>query len=162
MNGSKGNAAFNASEMPERRDIVLNLNTARRMLPLVQRVVGDILADRKTLDRLQPEQDRLDRHRRDLVWQERQRRYQVHDEVSVIERHLSASLDELGTLGVTMLEPETGRIGFPTLVNDRRAFFSWQPGEETLTSWHFAEETAARPIPASWWKISEASMSASN
>src|SRR5580704_13989015 len=109
MNGSKGNAAFNASEMPERRDIVLNLNTARRMLPLVQRVVGDILADRKTLDRLQPEQDRLDRHRRDLVWQERQRRYQVHDEVSVIERHLSASLDELGTLGVTMLEPDTGR-----------------------------------------------------
>jgi hypothetical protein len=62
------------------------------------------------------------------VWQERQRRYQVHDEVGVIERHLSASLDELGTLGITMLEPETGRIGFPTLVNDRRAFFSWQPG----------------------------------
>jgi hypothetical protein len=162
MNGSKGNAAFNASEMPERRDIVLNLNTARRMLPLVQRVVDDILADRKVLVRLQPEQDRLDRHKRDLVWQERQRRYQVHEEVGSIERHLSASLDELGALGVTMLEPETGRVGFPTLVNDRRAYFSWQPGEDTLISWHFAEETAERPIPASWWKISEASMSASN
>ena len=162
MNGSKGNAAFNASEMPERRDIVLNLNTARRMLPLVQRVVGDILADRKSLDRLQPEQDRLDRHRRDLVWQERQRRYQVHEEVAQAERHLTAASEELSALGVTVLDPDAGRVGFPTLVNDRRAFFSWKPGQETLTSWHFAEEIADRPIPMSWWKVSEASMSAKN
>jgi hypothetical protein len=162
MNGSTGNAAFNASEMPQRRDIVLNLNTARRMLPLVQRVVEDIRADRRALERLQPEQDRLDRHKRELVWQERQRRYQVHEELASVERHLSAALDELSTLGLTLLDADTGRIGFPTLVNDRRAFFSWQPGEETLTAWHFAEETAGRPIPASWWKISEASMSASN
>jgi hypothetical protein len=162
MNGSKGNAAFNTSEKPERRDFVLNLNTARRMLPLVQRVVGDILADRKILDRLQPEQDRLDRHKRELVWQERQRRYQVHEEVNTAERHIQAALEELSSLGISLLEPETGRIGFPTLVNDQRAFFSWQPGEETLASWHFAEETAARPIPASWWKISESSMGATN
>jgi hypothetical protein len=162
MNGSKGNAAFNASEMPERRDTVLNLNTARRMLPLVQRVVGDILADRKILDRLQPEQDRLDRHKRDLVWQERQRRYQVHEEVAWVEQHMLTALDELTNLGVSLLEPSTGRVGFPTLVNDRRAFFSWQPGEETLTSWHFAEETTSRPIPPSWWKITETSMSAAN
>src|SRR4051794_35462084 len=84
MNGSKGNAAFNA-EMPERRDIVFNLNTANRMLPLVQRVVDDILADRKAIRRLEPEQNRLDRQRRDLVWQERQRRYKVHDEVASVE-----------------------------------------------------------------------------
>jgi hypothetical protein len=162
MNGSKGNAAFNASEKPERRDIVLNLNIARRMLPLVQRVVGDILADRQLLDRLQPEQERLDRHKRDLVWQERQRRYQVHEEVACAERHLHAALEELIALGIALLEPEVGRVGFPTLVNDRRAYFSWQPGEETLMSWHFAEESAARPIPASWWKVSEASLSGKN
>src|SRR5262249_51410286 len=44
MNGSKGNAAFNASELPEGRDAILSLNTAVRMLPLVQRVVDDILS----------------------------------------------------------------------------------------------------------------------
>jgi hypothetical protein len=162
MNGSKGNAAFNASERPERRDIVLNLNTAQRMLPLVQRVVDDVLADRKVLDRLQPEQDRLDRHKRELVWQERQRRYQVHEEIARAEHHLSVALEELNILGVLLLEPDTGRVGFPTLVNDRRAFFSWQPGEVTLSSWHFAEETAARPIPPAWWKVAEISMSAKN
>jgi hypothetical protein len=162
MNGSKGNAAFNASEMPERRDIVLNLNTANRMLPLVRRVVDDILIDLKAIDRLQPEQDRLDRHKRDLVWVERQRRYQVHEEIAGAERHLQHAIEELQTLGVTLLEADTGRVGFPTLVNDRKAYFSWRPGEEGLSSWHFAEETTCRPIPAAWWKVTDTSLSGKN
>jgi len=162
MNGSKGNAAFNASEMPEGREAILNLNTAHRMLPLVQRVVDDILAGRKVLERLAPEQAQLDRQRRDLVWQERQRRYRIHEEVAAAEQHVQNAVEELQALGLTVLEPDLGRIGFPTLVNDRRAYFSWQPGEETLNSWHFAEETASRPIPPQWWKVEESSFSGRN
>jgi hypothetical protein len=162
MNGSTDNAAFNASEMPERRDIVLNLHTARRMLPLVQRVADDIVISHKVLERLQPEQQRLDRHKRDLVWLERQRRYQVHEEIRVANARLQGALEELRDLGLTLLEPETGRIGFPTLVNDRRAFFSWQPGEETLHSWQFAEEMVRRSIPSAWWKVEETSLSGKN
>src|SRR5688572_13472048 len=137
MNGSTGNAASNAPERPERRDTVMNLTTARRMLPLVERVIRDILEQQKMIDHLQPEQERLDRHRRDLVWQERQRRYQVRDEVTAAEIHLRGALDELQTLGLSLLDADHGRVGFPTLVNDRRAFFSWQPGEEGIRSWHF-------------------------
>src|SRR5271170_7753019 len=129
MNGSKGNAAFNASEKPERRTLVLNLNTAHRMLPLVQRVVGDILANRKALVRIQPEMARLDRQKRDLAWQERQRRYLVHEEAGASDRHLTDALEELDGLGLSILDSDIGRVGFPTLVNDRRAFFTWQPGE---------------------------------
>src|SRR4051794_11391445 len=88
MNGSKGNAASNASELPDRREIVFNLNTANRMLPLVQRVVDDILTSRKALIKLEPERARLDRQKRDLVWQERQRRYLVHAEVAAVDQHL--------------------------------------------------------------------------
>ena len=152
MNGSKGNAAFNASEMPEGRDIVLNLNTANRMLPLVQRVVDDILISHQTIDRLQPELDRLDRHKRDLVWLERQRRYQVSEEVAAAERKLGEAVEELSILGVTLLEAGSGRIGFPTLVNDRRAYFSWHLGEDRLQNWRFADEDIDRPIPPSWLK----------
>jgi len=53
-------------------------------------------------------------------------------------------------LGLTLLDAEIGRVGFPTLVNDRRAYFSWRPGEEGLHSWHFAEESMCRPIPSAW------------
>jgi hypothetical protein len=162
MNGSKGNAASNASELPDRRDIVFNLNVAYRMLPLVKRVVDDILIDRKALAAMEPERARLDRQKRDLVWQERQRRYQVHAEVANVEQHLQDALDELRDLGVTVLDQAAGQVGFPTLVNDMRAYFTWQPGEETLISWQFAEETGSRPIPQVWWKVAETSLSGKN
>jgi hypothetical protein len=152
MNGSRGNAASDAPEKPARREIVLNLTTARRMLPLVQRVVEDILLSQRDLIRLQPEQDRLDRNRRTLAWPDRQRRYQLREEIAAAERHLTDAVEELEALGLVLLDNDRGRIGFPTLVNNRAAFFSWQPGEEAVTTWHFAEETTRRPIPASWFK----------
>jgi hypothetical protein len=150
MNGSTGNKAFDASEKPERSEVFLSLNTAQRMLPLVQRIVEDILIYQRTLDHLQPEHDRLERKRRTLGWPERQRRYALGEEVAAAEGGLQNAFEEMQALGVSLLDPETGRAGFPTLVNDRRAFFTWQPGEETLRSWHFAGETLCRPIPSAW------------
>jgi hypothetical protein len=158
MSGSTENTAYNASDRPERREAAMNLVTARRMLPLVQRIVDDILADNKNLARLQPEQNRLDEQRRDLRWPERQRRYQLREEIVALEGHLRDAIGELHNLSLTLLDATIGRVGFPTIVNDRRAFFSWRPGEEAIRSWHFAEETTCRPIPASWLKVGDISM----
>jgi len=158
MSGFPGNTASNASERPDRRETAMNLLTARRMLPLVQRIVEDILSDQKSLERLQPEQERLERHRRDLRWPERQRRYQIQEEITGLERRLQDAASELQGLALALLDARAGRIGFPTIVNDRRAYFSWRPGEDTIRSWHFAEETACRPIPASWLKVGDISL----
>src|SRR5262245_59166246 len=158
MSGFPGNTASNASERPDRRETAMNLLTARRMLPLVQRIVEDILTDQKALKRLQPEQERLQRQRRELCWPERQRRYQLQEEITNLERHLQEALLELQGLALTLLDGRSGRIGFPTIVNDRRAYFSWRPGEDTIRSWHFAEETVCRPIPASWLKVGDISL----
>src|SRR5439155_2571937 len=111
MSGFPGNTASNASERPDRHETAMNLLTARRMLPLVQRIVADILADQKSLERLQPEQERLDRQRRDLRWPERQRRYQLHEEITGLERHLEDAVQELQTLAVALLDPRAGRLG---------------------------------------------------
>jgi len=158
MSGFPGNTASNASERPDRRETAMNLLTARRMLPLVQRIVEDILTDQKALERLQPEQERLQRQRRELCWPERQRRYQLQEEITNLERHLQEALLELQGLALTLLDGRSGRIGSPTIVNGRRAYFSWRPGEDTIRSWHFAEETVCRPIPASWLKVGDISL----
>ncbi len=147
MNGSKGYQASDASEKPE---VVLSLRMVQRMLPLVQRIVDDILTRQRNLSRLLPEESRLDRERRQLDWPARQRRYRLKEEVAGVEHDLQGAKDELGELGVTLLDCERGRVGFPTMVNNRRAYFSWQPGDESLHSWHFAEECTCRPIPQAW------------
>lgn len=152
MNGSKGYRASDAGEKPDRGEVVLSLKTVQRMLPLVQRIVEDFLKNQRALLRLQPEEEMLDRNKRTLAWPERQRRYRLKEELASVESSLVGARAELEELGVVVLDTDLGRVGFPTMVNNRKAYFSWQPGEDTLHSWHFAEETTCRPIPPAWLK----------
>lgn len=149
MNNSQGDRATGAVETPT---VVFSLKTVYTMLPLVRSILADIQASQQRLQRLQPEQLRLERQKRNLDWPQRQRRYQLQDEINAAERLVAEAKDELGSLGVVLLDAESARAGFPTMVNNRRAFFSWCPSEDGLHSWHFAEETTCRPIPPAWLK----------
>jgi hypothetical protein len=152
MSGPNETRASEAFEKRGNHDRILTWVAANRMLPLVQRIVADLIACQHRLARLQPEKERLDRHRHDLSWPERSRRYQLDDEIASDERALRGAFLELDALGLSLLNGETGRVGFPTLVNKRRAFFSWLPGEEVLSFWQYADDDERRPIPASWTK----------
>jgi hypothetical protein len=158
MSGSKGFRTPDASDKPERPETNLSLKTVQRMLPLVQRIVDDILASHKALERLLPEEELLDRRKRVLDWPQRQRRYAIKDEMANADTSLQNAMSELRDLGVALLDEELGRVGFPTVVNNRRAYFSWHAGEDGLHSWQFADEDLTRPIPLAWLK--ELSLSA--
>jgi hypothetical protein len=150
MKESAEDRASDASELAGRREIVLNLGTARRMLPLVARIVADFLGLQRRRQQLTAEQESLDRERHTLAWPQRQRRYEVHEELMGVERQLSEARAELELLGVALIEASEGRVGLPTVVNGHLAFFSWKPGDEGLRYWHFAGELVRRTIPASW------------
>ncbi len=156
---STGNRASGASKRPSRRERIMTLTTARKMLPLIQRIVKDFLDLHKQLDKILPEQKRLERHRRDLSWPERRRRYILADEVKAIEKQLEEAFQELHQLGVAIIDAGLGRVGFPTLVNNRPAYFAWWPGEVDITNWHFSTESRCRTIPESWVEADNASMS---
>ena len=144
------NRATNPAGKPRKKDIALDLTTARQMLPLVRSIVTDNVSSRTTLDRLAPEQERLDRHRRDLAWQERQRRYQLRDEIAAAEKSLVSAVGELTALGVSLLDAEAGEVDFPTKSNGRPAAYNWKLGEEAVRFWHYAGEEQRRPIPTDW------------
>jgi hypothetical protein len=152
MSGTKGFRTPDASDKPERGETNLNLKTVQRMLPLVQRIVDDILASNKAVERLQPQERALDRQKRVLDWPERQRRYHIKEDLAEADMSLQNALVELRELGVVLLDGDLGRVGFPTIVNNRRAYFSWRPGEDGLHSWQFADEDVTRPIPMAWLK----------
>ncbi len=149
MKSSKGDRATDTHDSPE---VAFSLKAAHNMRPLVRRVVEDIQKRQRAFQALEPEQTRLDRQKRNLDWPQRQRRYQLQDDLAKAERDLAEVREELAGLGVVLFDDEAGRVGFPTMVNNRRAFFSWQLGEDGLHNWHFAEEDACRPIPTAWLK----------
>lgn len=152
MSGSRSYPTSDASESPERGEVVLSLKTVHKMLPLVQQIAQDLVNIHASAARLLPEEERLDRDRRSLDWPARQRRYEVKEELARSERELEVAHAELRDLGVVVLDDLLGRVGFPTLVNNRRAYFSWVLGEDGLHTWRFADEDVDRPIPASWLK----------
>jgi hypothetical protein len=154
MNGSAKNGA-NSQKKPDRNAPLFNLAGARQMLPLVRRVVGDIVRHQHELARLQPEQEQLDRARRTLPWPERSRRYQLREEIAALETQLRLAVMELKELGVDLLDAAFGRVGFLTAVNGHRAFFSWQPDEDSVHYWHFEGEGGRRPIPVHWVQETE-------
>jgi hypothetical protein len=144
------NRATNPAGKPRKKDIALDLSTAKQMLPLVKSIVNDIVFSRQAITKLTPEQERLERHRRDLVWLERQRRYQVKDEIAAAEKMLNSALSELMGLGVNLMDDEAGEVDFPTKINGRSAAFTWKFGEDSLRNWHYNGEEQLRPIPKDW------------
>jgi hypothetical protein len=143
--------ASNSSKSSSRTEVVLDLPTVSKMLPLVQRIVDELMAIEQQHGHLLTEQESLDRNRRNLSWPERKRRYDIQDDINRAERGRRDLVSELETLGISVIDPTFGRIGFPTIVNTKPAYFSWQPGEEEVVFWHFAGDTnKRRPIPASW------------
>jgi hypothetical protein len=155
MRDSTENRASGSFEKSSGESVTFTWTTAHRMLPLVGRVVADILEHEKQLAQLQAEKVRLDRKRHSLAWPERSRRYVLQEEVQSADKHLRDVRAELEVLGVALIDAREGLVGFPTMVNDRPAFFSWRPGETELLYWNFADETERQPIPAHWTKPPE-------
>lgn len=150
MNGFTGHQASDASETSGHNGLVLTWAAAQSMLPLVRQIVADILRHGERLASLRPEKGRLDRARLSLAWPERRRRYQLTEEIGHAEAALSAARAEMDGLGLALIDADLGQVGFPTIVNNRRAYFSWRPGDDDLGYWHFNEGTQRRRVPESW------------
>ena len=150
MSNNSPKRAFGSSAKSKRKEVNLDLTTARSMLPLVKSIVEDIIHIQEKLHKLQPEQENLERHRRDLVWQERERRYQIEEELSAASKKLKEAVTELSQLGLSLVDVYKGCVAFPTRINGRSAIFSWQKGEENVNYWSYEEEELRRPIPNDW------------
>jgi len=159
MNGFTENRAPGAYERPGPNDLLLTWGASHAMLPLVGRIVTDIMHGHAQLAQLRPEQERLDSQRRTLSWPERSRRYQIQEELAAVEKDLRQAYTELEGLGVAVLHGPSGLVGFPTKVNERRAFFSWRPGEEDIVFWNFAGDPVRHAVLESWTKTPPATKS---
>ena len=146
MSESRSYSTSDASENPERIEVILSLPTVQKMLPLVRHIAADILAQHSAVERMQPEEARLDRRKRELDWPGRQRRYQIKEELAA-----DARLQAARRVARTSRASTTAGLAFRRW-STIAGIFSWHPGEDALHSWQFADEDVQRPIPAAWFK----------
>lgn len=152
MNSSP-NRASNSAGKSKRKTVSLDYTTASQMIPLVRGIVTDIVAASRKLAELAPEQESLDRNRRALTWEKRQRRYTIGDEIANVERALAGAVSELDSLGLGLADRTAGAVDFPTRINGRPAAFAWNLGEDQLGFWRYTGEDLRRPIPADWQPV---------
>jgi hypothetical protein len=118
---------------------------ARSMLPLLRLIVADISLSHRELT------DRRSHLRRMLRSHQGKARYQVYDQ-EIVEmqkeladeaRHLDDYISELERLGVILRSAHEGIVDFPTSIDDRRAFFTWQMGQDDVSDFHWHDESTA-------------------
>lgn len=125
------------------------VDDANKMLPLVRRIVSDVVRDYmrwqdkvkefeaaaaiRTLDTPGGDADRLEREAQDIA------------------REIDGYIAEITQLGVQMKGFDTGLVDFPGELDGRPILLCWQLGEENVQYWH--EEDAGfigrQPLPES-------------
>lgn len=122
---------------------------ANRALPLVRRIVADLVAchgewqdavsafeyatTRSSADKPDPDAERLQKH------------------ALVKAAEVQGFVSELKELGIECRSVETGLVDFPGELDGRPVHFCWQHGEETVSHWHDvgAGFSGRQPLPDS-------------
>ncbi|MGA2496529.1 MAG: DUF2203 domain-containing protein [Tepidisphaeraceae bacterium] len=123
-----------------RRRKHFSLAEANRSLPLVSRIVRDIV---------QYHQAAVDSHvHMESAATARQIRDCRENMESSLER-MQEYVDELTKLGVELKDPETGLVDFPGVHQGREVWLCWRLGEEKVEFWHELQAGFAKRQPAS-------------
>ena len=128
---------------------LFSIEQARAMLPLLRLIVTDISLSHRELT------ERKSNLRRMLRRNEGKARFQVYDsEITEIQEdlksetsHLENYVSELEQLGVILRSAHDGIVDFPTVIDDRPAYYTWQMEQQDIVDFHRADETTADRKP---------------
>jgi len=111
------------SSRPRRR---FSLEQANRSLPLVQRVVTDIVLTREEATRLQSKLE-------EAAGKEHKR---VQEDLDLAIEHLEDFVDELTEIGCELKDYRMGLVDFTGRHLGRDVCLCWKLGEEQIGYWH--------------------------
>jgi hypothetical protein len=106
---------------------------ATRMLPLIKKIVSDLLQTGRDIQSLQLKNEPGDK------------------ELDALVSRLNDLMDELSELGCDFKDWnfELGLVDFPAIIDNREVFLCWRSDEETLAYYHglYDGYTGRQPIP---------------
>lgn len=111
---------------------LFTLDDANRMLPLIRRILEDVVRVHHTLT------ERENRLARDQVARKLHREEVEAIEESIDEdrQELAGYINELSDLGVILKAIDLGAVSFPATYRGRLVFLSWKLGEPSVGYWH--------------------------
>ena len=110
------------------RKIPFTLSEANRALPLVTRIVRDIVQCHQASTEIQ--------RRIDVFGEDSPKSAELLKRRDNLLDQMVSYADELAFIGVELKDPETGLVDFPSRLDDRDIYLCWRLGEESVSHWH--------------------------
>jgi hypothetical protein len=120
---------------------------ANRTLPLVRKIVGDIVNEHRRWREAILELDLVSQsaHPEDHL----ARADELNREVVALSRELDGYQRELSDLGIQLKDPRLGLVDFPSDIGGRRVLLCWRLGEPEVQFWHETDAGYAGRQPLS-------------
>lgn len=126
---------------------LFTVDHANRTLPLVRRIVEDIVREHRRWQEKIVELDLLvSGARADMP---DARAVALEREVQTIARDIDQFQGELETLGIQLKDRRIGLIDFPSEMDGRRVLLCWRLGEPSVQYWHDEQSGYAGRQPLS-------------
>lgn len=122
---------------------LFTLDRAVRALPLVRRIVADVVKHYQRLLAIQKEyQSAVGLGPSDVLEGIRDQRQQLMD-------RLNEFSDELHAVGCELKDYEVGLVDFPSVMDGREIYLCWKLGDETIGHWHevYTGFASRQPLP---------------
>lgn len=125
---------------------VFTLDEANRMLPLVERIVRDIVAAHHALQERAAEYSTLDSAGPGTD----ERRQELRRQIDTFTEHINGYIAELHRLGCLFKGFDEGLVDFYALRGDQPVFLCWKLGEDAIEWWHELDAgyTGRQPVAA--------------
>ncbi|MBI4578168.1 MAG: DUF2203 domain-containing protein [Planctomycetes bacterium] len=142
--------AFEAISLPESSAVgkrrQFSVAEANRSLPLVRRIVADIVREYGRLREL----DRLCRHHD--AGGDPARAEDLRRQYASLTDRLSALREELEEIGCELKDYAAGLVDFPARIDDHDLLLCWMLGEEKVSHWHEvgAGFAGRQPVTGEW------------
>jgi hypothetical protein len=111
------------------------LEQANRTLPLVSRIVRDIVATHKTITQLQQKQSQQGKTAKANQQQQQSNTQQPAELEAAVDR-LQTFVDELTSIGVELKDYQMGLVDFIGRHQGRDVYLCWKLGENKIGFWH--------------------------
>ncbi len=126
---------------------------ANKTLPLVQRIVADILEDYRVWRDLMRQFELLSADATDETG-ESEEQVTLRTQVDDAARRINAYMDELAQIGCVFKGFEQGLVDFHSKRDDRDVLLCWKHGEPAVEHWHELEGgfDARQPVESESWR----------
>ncbi|CAN5376960.1 hypothetical protein BH09PLA1_BH09PLA1_18630 [soil metagenome] len=134
---------------PSKNKRRFSLEQANRALPLVRRIVRDIVGMHQNITTLQGKQSAGTTGKSSkIVKAEKSAKPSDKELESAVDR-LQAFVDELTSIGVELKDYQIGLVDFIGRHQGRDVYLCWKLGEESITHWHELHTGFAGRLPVS-------------